>query len=693
VLWWDTTSEFGGSPDAARKLMSDELTDFDGGGLFNSVYVSAENAPGLLAAELAETSYDVIVFDATKSGTGSFNQADLDELAAFYETRMNVLLDGVLWIRSLFDFNETTQYPGINGSTGGFTANEVFQLASRGGGVMIGTDHNCCQAEANQLIAAMIPGAAFSGSTTPSLDGQFNGDDLLNAVAVVSASDLLAHWSTIPSEAIAPTGDFTDVFGDPVTLYSQVDVADIVGGPQFSYISTSFEPGGNVVEFDCNNNDILDSIDIAEGTSLDVNENGIPDECEGTVVHGPFELSDWPEAIQLNDGQDSAYIALQESGLDIHDVFDRDNASWLSNFDASSDCSPGQFFADEVALIEEDGQVDAIISGGECGVVGADVTNSSNPVFIDSIPIPFGLAEETAVMDAADGENLLLYVASFWQGLQIFEIVGECTGNCVVEQRGSIGAVDEWGASLAVWIETIYSEEAPPQLLAYVASTEGLQIVDVTDPDAPALLGRLDTNPTDIPLKDLDDVPQDVVVSGGLAFVPIWIGGFLVIDVTDPANPVLSQPVIPASPNTAFFKVEVSSRDNRIYVTEGISGLASFIQRPSGELVLEERFPIGVDDDRCTFDEGGVSDVCWAWAIDEVGELVSVTYGVLDSPQAGGFQLISMPRRSVQGVLLKTLKATPIPEPHLLILQGVGVLAVAGLGRLRRKRRERSTQG
>jgi hypothetical protein len=30
-----------------------------------------------------------------------------------------------------------------------------------------------------------------------------------------------------------------------------------------------------------------------------------------------------------------------------------------------------------------------------------------------------------------------------------------------------------------------------------------------------------------------------------------------------------------------------------------------------------------------------------------------------------------------------------LPEPHPLILQGVGVLALAGLGRLRRKRSER----
>jgi hypothetical protein len=403
-------------------------------------------------------------------------------------------------------------------------------------------------------------------------------------------------------------------------------------------------------------------------------------------------LPDWPEAIQLNDSQDRGYIALQESGLDIHDVFDRDNATWISNFDASSECSPQQFFADEIALIEEDGAVDAIVSGGECGVVGVDVTDANNPTLIDTISVPFGLVEEVAGIDSADGEDLFLYVASYWQGLQIFEVVGDCNPtSCVVNQRGSIGVDDEWGASLAIWIEIDFFEEGPPRILAYVASTEGLQIVDVTDPDAPVLLGRLDTNPTDIPLADLDDVPQDVVVSGGLAFVPIWIGGFIIVDVQDPTNPFEVQRIA-ASPNTAFFKVEVSSRDNRIYVTEGISGLASFIQLETGELVLEKRFPIGVGDERCSFDEGGVSDICWAWAIDEVGELVAVTYGVLGSPQAGGYQLISMPRRSVEGEVLRTLNAIPVPEPRLLILQGVGVLAVAGLGRLRRRRRDRSAR-
>ena len=245
---------------------------------------------------------------------------------------------------------------------------------------------------------------------------------------------------------------------------------------------------------------------------------------------------------------------------------------FVSNFSAAAECGSQQFFADEVALIEEEGEIDALVSSGECGVVGADVTDPSTPTLIDIIGVPFGLTEEVAWTES--GENLILYVASFFQGLKIFEVIGECgVGGCTVVERGSIGADDEWGASIAVWVE-----EGEGQIIVYVASIEGLQIVDVTDPDMPILLGRYDTNPTDKPISELDDVPQDVVVSGGLAFVPIWIGGFIVIDVTDPANPVLFQPVIPASAGSAFFKVEVSTRDNRIFVTEGLYGLAVFIQ-------------------------------------------------------------------------------------------------------------------
>ncbi|MDX1389731.1 MAG: hypothetical protein R3344_11115, partial [Acidobacteriota bacterium] len=377
---------------------------------------------------------------------------------------------------------------------------------------------------------------------------------------------------------------------------------------------------------------------------------------------------------------------------DIHNVLDRNNASWRSNFRADAECSPQELSADEVAVVEEEGEVGALISGTECGIVGADATDPNNPTFIERVPIPFGLTEEVAWTLSSNGENLILYAVAFYQGLKIFEVIGDCTvEECVIEERGSIGDDDDWGASLAIWIAIVQGEV--PQIIAYVASTNGLQIVDVTDPNNPVFLGRYDTNPTNIPLGENDDVPQDVVVSGGLAFVPIWIGGFIVIDVTDPANPVLFQPVIPASPGSAFFKVEVSSHDNRIYVTEGLYGVAVFIQDPSTGMVgpvPEVRFAIGEGDANCDFDGGGVSTNCWAWAIDENHELLAVTYGVFETPTLGGFNLITMPIDSVEGEELMTLRATPAPEPHQLIRPAVGGLGVGGLARLRRRRAERS---
>jgi hypothetical protein len=40
---------------------------------------------------------------------------------------------------------------------------------------------------------------------------------------------------------------------------------------------------GNCMVFDCNDNDTSDAIDISLGHSLDVNTNGIPDECSTSI--------------------------------------------------------------------------------------------------------------------------------------------------------------------------------------------------------------------------------------------------------------------------------------------------------------------------------------------------------------------------------------------------------------------------
>lgn len=249
VLWWDSTPDYGlQASNSLRQEMSDYLTTFNGGTLFQSTYVGSET-PGTLAAHLGSNSYDVIVFDATSSQQ-KFNAADLSAVQSFYQTRSNVLLDGTVYIRNI-NYNASTDFPGPNDAFGIFTANEVKSLATRGGGIMIGTDHDCCQTDANQILGAVIPGAAFSGNTTPSTDGEFTGTELLTTAGPVAPADIFYNWSNVPSEAIAPTGNFTDFFGNPVTLYSQVNVADQPGGgPRYSYISTSFPAGGGPVVID-----------------------------------------------------------------------------------------------------------------------------------------------------------------------------------------------------------------------------------------------------------------------------------------------------------------------------------------------------------------------------------------------------------------------------------------------------------
>jgi hypothetical protein len=47
--------------------------------------------------------------------------------------------------------------------------------------------------------------------------------------------------------------------------------------------AAELEPAVDALVFDCNQNGVDDSIDIALGASSDQNHNGVPDECEATA--------------------------------------------------------------------------------------------------------------------------------------------------------------------------------------------------------------------------------------------------------------------------------------------------------------------------------------------------------------------------------------------------------------------------
>ncbi len=57
---------------------------------------------------------------------------------------------------------------------------------------------------------------------------------------------------------------------------------------------------GGCLDADCNANAIADSVDIADGTSADINANGIPDECEDCNDNGVFDDEDIANGFSLD---------------------------------------------------------------------------------------------------------------------------------------------------------------------------------------------------------------------------------------------------------------------------------------------------------------------------------------------------------------------------------------------------------
>ena len=94
---------------------------------------------------------------------------------------------------------------------------------------------------------------------------------------------------------------------------------------------------------------------------------------------------------------------------------------------------------------------------------------------------------------------------------------------------------------------------------AYVAAgATGLQVVDVTNPGAPVIVGSRNTSGN----------ANDVKVRGNLAFIADGSSGLQILDVSTPTNPVLLGAV-----DTPGNAVDVVVRGNLAYVADGTAGL------------------------------------------------------------------------------------------------------------------------
>ena len=140
------------------------------------------------------------------------------------------------------------------------------------------------------------------------------------------------------------------------------------------------------------------------------------------------------------------------------------------------------------------------------------------------------------------------YVAAGSDGLQILNVSNPSAPSLV-------GSCDTSGTARAVDVVGNY---------AYVADDlSGLQIIDISNPANPLRVGGYDTSGN---ARGLD-------VAGGYAYVADVGGGLQIIDVHNPANPVLLGHY--SVPNCRFADVAVSG--NHAYVSDGYLGLFQVI--------------------------------------------------------------------------------------------------------------------
>jgi hypothetical protein len=114
-------------------------------------------------------------------------------------------------------------------------------------------------------------------------DTRGTGSEHVNAVYYCSSSDGGFNWS--PNEQLTPTFDSWLGWPQQNKLGDYIHMISDNVGASLAYAAT-FNGEQDVWflrigDYDCNGNGVGDTQDIANGTSSDVNGNGIPDECDG----------------------------------------------------------------------------------------------------------------------------------------------------------------------------------------------------------------------------------------------------------------------------------------------------------------------------------------------------------------------------------------------------------------------------
>ncbi len=171
----------------------------------------------------------------------------------------------------------------------------------------------------------------------------------------------------------------------------------------------------------------------------------------------------------------------------------------------------------------------------------------AGPVFPGSIEITKVGEWGTSYYEGVFVQGNYAYCAALYAGLDVIDISSK-------EHPVKIGNYDTWASERAA----VYSVYVKGNY-AYLAFSDGLMILDISNPASPALTGKYDLS--------VNYNATGVYLEGNYAYITSGGAGLYVIDVSNPASPV------PIGNYDTYWASGVYVKDNYAYITDHQDGL------------------------------------------------------------------------------------------------------------------------
>ncbi|MFT4939232.1 MAG: hypothetical protein ACI88A_002268, partial [Paraglaciecola sp.] len=368
-----------------------------------------------------------------------------------------------------------------------------------------GTDPNIADTDGDNIKDGEELVAGEDGYTSNPLLADTDGDGLSDGLEVLVGSDpddasdsnfsvALVSLYSIPANVVM---NFNGIDNEVST---QLNITGIlIDGTELALTDSSdtaySSSNLSVVSFGATPGEIFGG--QAGSAIVTVENNGrsleVPVTVESFQASGISSLTFTGTGVDTDVQGDYVYIAASTGGMHIVDVSDKENPNLVSTFNTTSSALD----------VKAQGNI-AYVAVGSAGLDVVDVSDPMLPVLLSNIDTG-GSAVDLAV------QNGYVFVATGSGGLEIIDVNDPATplSKAVIDGIDSIVGVDVSNDRLVL------------------ASSATLYIYDIADINSPLRLGSL----------NIGNILA-VVTDGSYAYLAAYTGGYKVINITNPMEPV-----------------------------------------------------------------------------------------------------------------------------------------------------------